>query len=319
MHYHVSIIVFRFNHQWRWSLSSIKCQIGLLIDNQSNNVGLHAVIEHPSVGKTVYKRLGESMVLHTTVEVANICFDQIIFISSLVSWHIVLKVVIRFRKDFSENMQESTFVFRSENGLDNNLTDSAVYGHSGKGLGSIKQDLSNNRHELHMNKSNGIAQNGIVEGDKKSVRFEQQLNPDVQEVRNKSNGIAQNGIVQGDKKSVRFQQQPVVMDLSQDIQDERNFLQANDTSDLRITVEGKSLYVSRIMLSIISPVLKNMLATRSRDHTILEIPLLDKKYDDVLEFLKCVYPDILKPVSSKSISICLKQRFCFQLDAMFIS
>ena len=196
-------------------------------------------------------------------------------------------------------MQESTFVFRSENVLDNNLTHSAVNGHGTNGVGFKEQDLSNNRHELHMNKSNGIAQNGIVEVDKKSVRFEQQLNPDVQEVRNSSNGIVQNGIVQGDKKSVRFQQQPVVMELNPGVQDGRNFLQANDTSDLRIMVDGKSLYVSRIMLSIISPVLKSLLATRSRDHTILEIPLPDKKYDDVLEFLKCVYPDILKPVSSK--------------------
>ena len=34
------------------------------------------------------------------------------------------------------------------------------------------------------------------------------------------------------------------------------FKHSNDTSDLRLMVEGKPLYVSRVVLSLVSPVLK---------------------------------------------------------------
>ncbi|XP_021344118.1 uncharacterized protein LOC110443998, partial [Mizuhopecten yessoensis] len=76
-----------------------------------------------------------------------------------------------------------------------------------------------------------------------------------------------------------------------------SFLQANDTSDLRLVCEGKPLYVSRIVLSIVSPVLKQMFDSRSREQSVIEIPLPGKSYGDILEFLCCVYPDKLKPVT----------------------
>lgn len=34
------------------------------------------------------------------------------------------------------------------------------------------------------------------------------------------------------------------------------FKQSNETSDLRLVVEGRPLYVSRVVLSLVSPVLK---------------------------------------------------------------
>jgi hypothetical protein len=77
----------------------------------------------------------------------------------------------------------------------------------------------------------------------------------------------------------------------------RTFFQANDTSDLRLSVEGKSLYVSRILLSIVSPVLKEMFDKRAKEQAIIEIPLPGKKYSDILEFLECIYPDKLKSIS----------------------
>lgn len=86
----------------------------------------------------------------------------------------------------------------------------------------------------------------------------------------------------------------------------RTFFQANDTSDLRLSVEGKPLYVSRILLSIVSPVLKDMFDKRSKEQAIIEIPLPGQTYSDILEFLECIYPDSLKPISGTKInSICI--------------
>ncbi|XP_060070467.1 uncharacterized protein LOC132550422 [Ylistrum balloti] len=80
-----------------------------------------------------------------------------------------------------------------------------------------------------------------------------------------------------------------------------SFLQANDTSDLRLVCGGKPLYVSRIVLSIISPVLKQMFDNRSREQSVIEIPLPGRSFDDMLEFLCCVYPDKLKPVTEENV------------------
>ncbi|KAJ8319905.1 hypothetical protein KUTeg_001492 [Tegillarca granosa] len=42
------------------------------------------------------------------------------------------------------------------------------------------------------------------------------------------------------------------------------FLQASDTSDMRLVVDGRPLYVSRVVLSLISPVFKEDFDTQSR-------------------------------------------------------
>lgn len=77
------------------------------------------------------------------------------------------------------------------------------------------------------------------------------------------------------------------------------FSRATDTSDMRLIVEGKPLYVSRLVLSIISPVFKEMFERRARELSLFEIPLSGRKYDEMLEFLYSVYPDSLKPISGK--------------------
>lgn len=81
------------------------------------------------------------------------------------------------------------------------------------------------------------------------------------------------------------------------------FARASDTSDMRLIVEGKPLYVSRLVLSIISPVFKDMFEKRARELSLFEIPLSGKKYDEMLEFLYSVYPDSLKPISGKDLPV----------------
>lgn len=82
------------------------------------------------------------------------------------------------------------------------------------------------------------------------------------------------------------------------------FQYSSDTSDLRLIVEGKPLYVSRVVLSLISPVLKRLFGTTNVEDTI-EFELPGKKYDDMVEFLCCVYPDILNPITEDNITAVL--------------
>ncbi|XP_069108176.1 BTB and MATH domain-containing protein 38-like [Argopecten irradians] len=95
-----------------------------------------------------------------------------------------------------------------------------------------------------------------------------------------------------------------------------SFLQANDTSDLRLVCGGKPLYVSRIVLSIISPVLKQTFDTRSREQSVIEIPLPGKSFEDILEFLCCVYPDKLKPVSENNLMILLDLAIEYKVNSL---
>lgn len=100
----------------------------------------------------------------------------------------------------------------------------------------------------------------------------------------------------------------------------RTFFQANDTSDLRLSVEGKPLYVSRILLSIVSPVLKEMFDKRSKEQAIIEIPLPGQKYSDILEFLECIYPDNLKPISGTKINfICIVVKLVYRIGLHFFA
>lgn len=83
------------------------------------------------------------------------------------------------------------------------------------------------------------------------------------------------------------------------------FSRATDTSDMRLIVDGKPLYVSRLVLSIISPVFKDIFEKRAREASIFEITLPRRKYEEMVEFLYCVYPDSLKPISGKiAVTLC---------------
>ena len=47
-----------------------------------------------------------------------------------------------------------------------------------------------------------------------------------------------------------------------------------------------------------------LLATRDAEDTV-EIELPGKKYDDMVEFLCCIYPDLLSPVTGTGVIKCL--------------
>lgn len=70
--------------------------------------------------------------------------------------------------------------------------------------------------------------------------------------------------------------------------------------DVILEVEGIKLYVRKQVLADNSPVFKRMLESDFKEKHQIEIPLPEKKCEDVELFLRTFYhPDILCPISSK--------------------
>ncbi|KAL3881859.1 hypothetical protein ACJMK2_028251 [Sinanodonta woodiana] len=71
-------------------------------------------------------------------------------------------------------------------------------------------------------------------------------------------------------------------------------------SDLELEVEGKTLYVTRGFLDMISPVFRRMFKSEFKEKEAKSISLPDKKYEDVLTFLRCTIPWASVKVTSKN-------------------
>lgn len=64
------------------------------------------------------------------------------------------------------------------------------------------------------------------------------------------------------------------------------FEEKDQFSDVALVVEGRKLYVSKTYLMIHSPVFARMFTEKD----LVDIELPGKKYDEVLQLLKQVYP-----------------------------
>lgn len=84
-----------------------------------------------------------------------------------------------------------------------------------------------------------------------------------------------------------------------DFEVENPFIEKKGITDLALVVEDKKLFVSKVLLSIASPVFKKMFLSDFKEIDAKELPLPGKKYKDVLEFLKCIYPNMQKDFSCK--------------------
>ena len=67
-----------------------------------------------------------------------------------------------------------------------------------------------------------------------------------------------------------------------------------DFSDLILVVENEKFHVHRAFLSINSPVFKVMFQSQFKEATSSEIPLPEKKANEVLDFLKQIYFPCIK-------------------------
>lgn len=72
-------------------------------------------------------------------------------------------------------------------------------------------------------------------------------------------------------------------------------------TDLILVVEGRKIHVNKNVLSGHSPVFNTMLNSKFKESTAEEIVLVDKIAGDVVEFLKCFYPNMKHPITGKKI------------------
>ena len=64
-----------------------------------------------------------------------------------------------------------------------------------------------------------------------------------------------------------------------------------EDSDLILVVENEKFHVHRLILRMNSPVFKAMIKSQYKEATSSEIPLPEKKANEVLDFLKYIYRD----------------------------
>lgn len=70
-------------------------------------------------------------------------------------------------------------------------------------------------------------------------------------------------------------------------------------TDLTLVVEGQKIQVNKAVLSEHSTVFNTMFNSNFKESTAKEIVLEDKKAVDVVEFLKCFYPNMKHPVTGR--------------------
>ena len=81
---------------------------------------------------------------------------------------------------------------------------------------------------------------------------------------------------------------------------ESRFSQADDvTASITFIVENRELHASKEVLALCSPVFRKMFELDFRERLATSIPLPDKCYKDFVEFLLCIYPDTLKPLTGE--------------------
>ncbi|XP_053376980.1 uncharacterized protein LOC128547802 [Mercenaria mercenaria] len=70
--------------------------------------------------------------------------------------------------------------------------------------------------------------------------------------------------------------------------------------DFCFIVEEKRLYVAKVVLALASPVFERLFQADFKEKDETEIELPGKKFEDVSEFLNCIYPSVMKAVTIKN-------------------
>ncbi|XP_045185100.2 uncharacterized protein LOC123543103 [Mercenaria mercenaria] len=79
-----------------------------------------------------------------------------------------------------------------------------------------------------------------------------------------------------------------------------DFTERSWTTDFVLTVEGTKLHVSKAVLSLASPVFDTMFQSNFKERSCDELELPGKKLNDVIEFLRCIYPNTFTHITSDS-------------------
>jgi hypothetical protein len=76
-------------------------------------------------------------------------------------------------------------------------------------------------------------------------------------------------------------------------------------TDLILEVEDMKIYVSKLVLSLASPVFDKMFQSDFKDGKCDVLALPEHRSDDVTEFLRCIYPNTLSPVTRENVAMIL--------------
>ncbi|XP_025110774.1 BTB and MATH domain-containing protein 36-like [Pomacea canaliculata] len=68
------------------------------------------------------------------------------------------------------------------------------------------------------------------------------------------------------------------------------FEEMDQFSDMALVVEGRKLHVNKAYLMMHSPVFHRMFTSNFKEKNLMEVPLPGKKYSEVSELLKQIYP-----------------------------
>ncbi|XP_053397348.1 uncharacterized protein LOC123551815 [Mercenaria mercenaria] len=98
--------------------------------------------------------------------------------------------------------------------------------------------------------------------------------------------------------------------------DETRFYKKSKTEDHVFIIEGKKMYVSKIVLTIASPVFASMFESDFKEKHMEEIELKEKKYEDMLEFVKLLYPGSRNPVTLETVFLVLPLAEEYQVDSI---
>ena len=73
-------------------------------------------------------------------------------------------------------------------------------------------------------------------------------------------------------------------------------------TDLTLIFEDQKIYVSKVILASVSPVFRRMFESDFKEKQSSEMTLPGKKYEDVIKFLQCIYPNMCKGITGNDSS-----------------
>ncbi|XP_053387283.1 BTB and MATH domain-containing protein 38-like [Mercenaria mercenaria] len=79
-----------------------------------------------------------------------------------------------------------------------------------------------------------------------------------------------------------------------------DFTEQSWRTDFVLIVEGTKLYVAKNILSLASPVFDTMFQSNFKESSCYELELPGKKLNDVIEFLRCIYPNTFTQMTRDS-------------------
>lgn len=97
---------------------------------------------------------------------------------------------------------------------------------------------------------------------------------------------------------------------------EQDFSEPWEQSDVVLLVEGQKIHVHRLMLSMCSPVFSRMFSADFKEKDADEIRLPDKKAAEIREILLTVYPSFCKRVTDKNVDFLLPLAREYQMMAV---